>query len=224
MWWQNRLAILATVLGLVIIGNLIFVDYQILTKKETQETPQAKELPQRTIQPLTIATPSTSCLADCQAAIEAKIAQLKEQLLKTLQTPTPKPQTKPTAQQQTQTQPKEIYINFGNGGTTTATSWTDISGTDMNFDAVNYGGAKAFYFQGNLKSDATDRQTYARIYDVTHSVGVQGAEMNYAGLVSKLTESGSLTFLSGRLTLRVQIHSLNGNLATIENPKIRIVY
>lgn len=223
MWWQNKLLILALFLGLAIFGNLIFLDYKILIQKAQEEhitrPAEVKEAP-----PMGTQQPSTTSSADPQALIDQKIENLRQELLKTLQTPTPKPQAKTTPQPQAQPQPKEIYINFGNGGTTSATSWTDVSGAEITFDAANYPGVKAFYFQANLKSDAPDRATFARIFDATHSVGVQGSEMSFAGLTSKLTESGSLTFLSSRLTLRVQIHSLNVNLATIEGPKIRIVF
>lgn len=222
MWWQNKLLILALFLGLAIFGNLIFLDYKILSQKATQD--YIIRPAEVKVAPVTIATTSAESSTDFQVLIDQKIRQLREELLKTLQTPTPKPKAQTVAQAQAQPQPKEIYINFGNGGSTTATSWTDVSGAEITFDAANYPGVKAFYFQANLKSDAPDRQTFARIFDATHSVGVQGSDMSYAGLTSKLTESGSLTFLSSRLTLRVQIHSLNVNLATIEGPKIRIVF
>lgn len=222
MWWQNRLAILVLILGLAIFGNLIFLDYKILSQKATQD--YIIRPAEVKVAPVPIATTSAESSTDFQALIDTKIGQLREELLKTLQTPTPKPAVKTAPPPQAPPGPKELYINFGNSGSTTATSWTDVSGTDITFDAANYPGVKAFYFQANLKSDAPDRQTFSRIYDATHSVGVQGSEMNYAGLTSKLTESGSLTFLSGRLTLRVQIHSLNGNLATNESPRIRVVY
>ncbi len=222
MWWQNRLIVLALFLGFAILGNLIFLDYKILTEKTQDYITRPAEV--KVAPPMGTQQPSTTSSAGLQVLIDQKIANLREELLKTLQTPTPKPQAKVAPLPQPPPQPKELYINFGNGGSTTQTSWADISGTDITFDAANYQGAKAFYFQANLKSDAPDRATFARIYDATHSVGVQGSEMSFAGLTSKLTESGSLTFLSGRLTLRVQTHSLNGNLATVENPRIRIIY
>lgn len=222
MWWQNKLAVLALLLGFAIFGNLVFLDYKILTHKAQDEITSPSKIEKiQTSQPT--ATSSAVSFADFQTLIDQKIANLKEELSKTLATPVPKPQAK-TVSPPAQPRPLEIYINFGSGGSTTLTSWTDLAGTDITFDVANYQGAKALYFQANLKSDAPDRATFARIYDATHSVGVQGSEMSYAGLTSKLTESGSLTFFSGRLTLRVQIHSLNGNLATIESPKIRIVY
>lgn len=175
--------------------------------------------------------PSDSCSGGCQALMDAKIAQLKKELLAVIsKSPTPGSSvilpnpTSPPSQNQTTSQPKEIYLYFGVNGSTQSMSWTDIAGTQINFNPSNYPGAKGFYFQANLQSDAPDRTVYARIYDATHTVGVQGSDIEYTGLTSTLKESSSLTFLSGSISLKTQIKSLVGNLATVSNPRIKIVY
>lgn len=149
--------------------------------------------------------------------IDQKIATLKKDLLSQI--------SKQTTTKTTSTNsPKEVFINFGVNGSSTLTTWTDLAGSTITFDISSYPGVKAIYFQANLKSDAPDRTAYARIYDANHFVGVQDSEISHTSLTSKLIESGPLTFLSGKLNLNVQMHSLNGNLATVENPRLRIVY
>ena len=224
MFLVNKLLLIVAVLGLVVIGNLLFLNYKIFTQKteKPQEISQARQTPTTSVSE-SEATPSGS--TDIQVLIDTKIAQLKEELLETIRGSTPKTQTTSQQTQTSTSQPKEIFITLGAGGSTTATAWTDISGTTIDLDRGRYPGATSFYFQANLKSDASDRTTYARLYDVNNKVGIQGSEISYAGLTSKVIESGQLTFhFGGKLTLVVQIHSLNGNLATVDSPKIRVAY
>lgn len=223
MFLANKLLFIIAILGLAVIANLVFVDYQILKKGNAQKEPQT-ESSKQVIQSQK-STSSASCLADCQAIIDTKLAQAKNDLLKTFQSPTPQPKTTTQTTTTSQPQPKEIYISLGGGGSTTSTDWTDVSGSNIDLDFSRYPGAKGFYFQANLKSDAPDRTSFARLYDVNNKVGIQGSEINYTGLTSKLIESGPLTFhFTGKLTLIIQIHSLNGNLATVESPRIRVAY
>jgi hypothetical protein len=224
MFLANKLLLILVVLGLAVLANLVFLDYKIFTQKteKTQEISKPSETPTSIFQEQQ-ATPSSS--TDIQAVIDSKIAQLREELLKTIQGQ-PKTQTQTTTPTQISTQqPKEIFITLGAGGSTTATTWTDVSGTSIDLDKGRYPGATIFYFQANLKSDAPDRTSYARLYDVNNKVGIQGSEISYTGLTSKVIESGQLTFhFGGKLTLVVQVHSLNGNLATADSPKIRVAY
>lgn len=224
MFLANKLLLILAVLGLVVVANLLFLNYKVFTQKaekQPQETSEPQEIPTTSVLEQE-STPSGSL--GIQALIDSKIAQLREELLKTIQGQ-PKTQTTTQQTQTTTSQPKEIFITLGAGGSTTATNWTDISGTTIDLDRGRYPGATAFYFQANLKSDAPDRITYARLYDVNNKVGIQGSEISYAGLTSKVIESGLLTFhFGGKLTLVVQVHSLNGNLATVDSPKIRVAY
>lgn len=173
------------------------------------------------------------CGQNCQQYIDSQINKLKEQLDEDQTLPKPSPSSSlivlsvatptPTTNLNNSSQPKEYYIYFGVNSSTIKTDWTDLAGSEIKFNTSNYPGAKKFVFQVNLLSDANDRDTFVRIFDSTHSVGVIGSEISYRGL-SVATKESDLTFLSGNLNLKVQIKSLNGNLATITNPRIKIVY
>ena len=224
MFLANKLLLIIAILGLIVIVNLIFLDYKIFTQK-SEKSPQEISKPLETPTPaISEQQSSPSASVGLQTLIDSKIAQLREELTKTLQGQTTKTQTKQTIQTST-SQPKEIFVGLGAGGSTTQTSWTDVSGSSFDLDFSRYPGAKAFHFQGNLKSDASDRTSFARLHDANNKVGIQGSEIGYAGLTSKVIESGQLTFhFGGKITLVVQVHSLNGNLATVESPKIRVAY
>ena len=219
----TALKLIIAVLFVAVVANVAFLNYKILGK-QGQSSQISNE---SNLTPINLSDNATEiitkeCGLECLKLIEASISAVNKKIDQ-IQSSIPKTTSQTTATT-SQTQPKVGYLNFGVNGSTISTNWTDLAGSDFIFDAANFPGAKAFYFEANLTSDATDRDTFARIFDVTHSVGVQGSDLKYRGLTSTFIESGSLTFLSGKLTLRVQIHSLNGNLATIDNPRIRIVY
>lgn len=168
------------------------------------------------------ATPSAS-----PKDVDTKIAELRQELLRVIdQNKSTNSASNNSASTQTPTSnPSQVnYVYFGVNGSTSSTSWADLPGSDIKFNTTNYPGAKAFYFQASLQSDAPDRTAYARVYDVGNAAGVVGSDIKYAGsLTATFKESSNLTFGSGDLTLRVQLHS-DLNMTTIYNPRIKIVY
>ncbi len=118
----------------------------------------------------------------------------------------------------------EQLVEISASGSTSETGWTVLPGSEITFNKANYSGAKKMYFQASLSSDASDRTVYARLYDKTHGIGVQGSEISTKSTTAVLIQSDALNFYSGNLSLQVQIKSLNGNVASILNPRIRVVY
>jgi hypothetical protein len=118
----------------------------------------------------------------------------------------------------------EQIIPISATGSTILTDWTIVPGSEINFNKKSYAGAKKIYFQANLSSDASDRSVYARLYDETHDIGVQGSDISTKSVTFELQQSGTINPYSGDLSLKVQIKSLNGNTATLTNPRIRVVY
>lgn len=173
-----------------------------------------------------ISLPSGDCDSSCRAYIDAKIANLRTELLQKINSIPTQTVEKVTTSTSTSTsaQFKELFVSMGIGGSTQSISWTDVPSSDITFDSASYPGAKEFYFVAHMNSDAPDRTAYARIYDATSFVGVIGSDISTKSLTSTLVQSGKLTMSSGSRTLRVQVHSLNGNLAEIDNPRIKVVY
>lgn len=218
--------IILIIVGLFALVNLALLNYFVFFNKPSEtmqkvtaekQIPLTKPVASQSAIPITQV--SNSCTSECQALINTKLEQFRSELPRVSSAPSPSSQVAVVSNQ-----PKEIFVSFGVSDSTKNTSWTDISGSTIKFNTSSYPGAKAFYFQANLKADAVDRISYSRIYDSDHGVGVDGSEINYTGMDSTFVESGPLKFLSGTLTLRIQIHSLNGNLAVAANPRIRVAY
>lgn len=118
----------------------------------------------------------------------------------------------------------EQVIPISATGSTNSSDWTVLPGSEITFNKASYAGAKKMYFQASLSSDASDRTVYARLYDATHEIGIQGSDISAKSSTLLFVQSGNINPFSGDLSLKVQIKSLNGNLVTITNPRIRVVY
>ena len=119
---------------------------------------------------------------------------------------------------------KEQTIPISASGTTTSTEWTDVAGSEISFNKINYKGFKKLYFQANLGSDAGDRKAFARLYDATNGVGIQGSDVFSSSTTLAFVQSGEINPFGGELKVRVQIKGLNGNLVSISNPRIVVKY
>lgn len=122
--------------------------------------------------------------------------------------------------------PQDSYIQISGSGSTQNTNWTDVVGSDFSFD-VNRDfdrGAK-FAWEGFLKITDANGTAFARIYDVTHGIGVDGSQISVAAK-SDFTRANStnMNFWSGRNTYRVQIKSLNTYNVDYTGGKIRVSY
>jgi hypothetical protein len=126
--------------------------------------------------------------------------------------------------QRGKTAAKELVIPISTSGSTVATGWDSLAGSEISFNKANYPGVKKIYFQANLGTSAGDRTSYARLYDVTHGIGVQGSDISSTASTPMQIKSDSLNFFSGDLVIRIQLKSLNGNTVTISNGRIVLTY
>lgn len=126
--------------------------------------------------------------------------------------------------QRGKTAAKELVIPISTSGSTVATDWDSLAGSEISFNKANYPGVKKMYFQANLGTSAEDRKSFARLYDVTHGIGVQGSDITSTAVSPMQIKSDSLNFFSGDLVVRIQLKSLNGNTVTISNGRIILVY
>lgn len=117
------------------------------------------------------------------------------------------------------------YIPLGGPITTTSMDWVDVTGTDVYIDLVNdYGKNTWVSWEAFLKIADGNGQTFARLYDVTHKIAVNGSEVSVTKGDSTQVISGELKFWAGRNLYRVQIKSLNSFVATFVSGRIKINY
>ena len=163
------------------------------------------------------------CGEDCKLQIDKKISESiaaisenTNEVVKT-KTITPAP-VKAKAQ--------TAYIPINGPISTTSGEWYDAPGTEfyLNFN-TDYGKSAYANWDASLKVANGNGTAYARLYDITNKIGINGSEIsisNKADLTQAI--SGALNFWSGNNQYRVQIKSLNKFEVTFGSGRVKIIY
>ncbi len=132
-------------------------------------------------------------------------------------TPTPKPIS---------TAPKVTYIPLGIGGSTLNTDWTDMPDSQVYISlTTEYGNAASVWWEALLKVENGNGTTYARLFDVSHGIAVDGSQISLSNTSTPtLVERGPLHFWAGRNLYKVQIKSLNSSTAYFDFGRIKVSY
>lgn len=156
-----------------------------------------------------------TCGEECKKIIKDEIAKALAKL------PTPSPGS---AASQSYILNPTSYISLDGSYATTSTTWVDVPGTEVTFDISAYGVSPTITWQASLKVAHGNGQAFARIYDSTHGIAVNGSEISTTNNVDyKNVSSGNLSFWSGNNTYKVQVKSLNSFEVSYTGGKIKIV-
>lgn len=159
------------------------------------------------------------CGDECKKQIEEIISNNKQEIVNTVViTPAPVATVKAKAQ--------TAYIPINGPISTTSMDWQDAYGTEFYLDYnTDYGKTAYANWQAFLKVADGNGTAFARLYDVTNKIAVNGSEVQVSNN-GELTQSisGALSFWSGNNQYRVQIKSLNGYATTFGSGRIKIIY
>lgn len=161
-----------------------------------------------------------SCKSYVDQAIQANKANQAQQAPQAQPTPATKIiyQTTPRAKVRSTT-----YVSLAGSGSTTATDWTDVGGSDFYFNPADYPGLVSVYFEANMKLMTGSGRAYVRLFDSTHGIGVQGSEASTQASSDTVVESGQISFWAGKNLIRVQIRSVTTESAVYNSGRLRIV-
>lgn len=155
-----------------------------------------------------------------KAYVDAKIAQVALTSLETTSTSAVvKPQATPI--------PKKIVTYepvFSQSFVTTSTDWVDVEGSDFEFSVGEYGSSSYISWDGVIFIQGGSGEVHARLFDVTHGVGVQGSEITGTSAKASLVSSSRLNFFSGNNTYRVQLKSLTSSPVQFNYGRVKVVY
>lgn len=103
-------------------------------------------------------------------------------------------------------QSKITYIPISGSMATISMEWADAPGTDIYIDmAKDYGKVSWVDWEAVLKVASGNGQAFARLYDATHNIGVNGSEVSAKSATStQAASSGNMSFWAGRNLYRVQ--------------------
>lgn len=213
---EKTLPILILVIAGLALVNLVVLDIAWLKSQRQEEILSPKEL---------TSLPSPTSAADiCGLVCQETIAQKISEAIATISGKETVKETtivKETTQQVSQSQ--IIYIPLGGGGSTTSQDWADVANAEVWLDVADYTNIDKIYFEGFIKVKHGNGKVYARLYDVTHSIAVQGSEIETTSENYTLVESGSLNLWRGKNLYRVQIKSLTGYEAFFDSGRIKII-
>ncbi len=122
---------------------------------------------------------------------------------------------------------KIAFIPLGGSGSTQNTNWTDVPNAQvwLNFRG-EYGTLARAWWDAFLRVDNANGTTFARLFDVTHGIAVNGSEISVSNTTTStdVESAGNLQFWAGKNLYRVQIKSLNSSYAFFDSGRIKISY
>lgn len=122
-------------------------------------------------------------------------------------------------------QNQTAYIPLAGPITTTSTGWVDAIGTDVYIDLANdYGQKATVSWETFLSVVNGNGQAYARLFDVTHGIAVDGSEISTSSGTQTQVSSGGISLWAGQNLYRVQLKSLNSFVVTFGSGRIKINY
>lgn len=167
----------------------------------------------------------TECDEECRKLIKSEVSKaVASQSASTKVNPTPI--STPKSAVVSAQKPQVSYIPFGADYSTNSTSWVDAVANEVSFDlSQDYSkGAKASW-EASLRVDNANGVAYARIFDVTHGIAVDGSEIAVTDKSDfQRISSGNINLWNGRNVYRVQIKSLNSSQIFYSGGKIRISF
>lgn len=214
------LPIFIIVVVVLVVANLAALDVDWLKQQNKKnDTAVNSEMVSTPIPSLT-PTISDSCGPACQQLIDQKISQAiatisGKETIKQTQTIEKTTTTK-------NSQPQVIYIPLGGGGSTISRDWANVGNAEVYLDLNDYPNFSEARFEVFIKVLNGNGKAFARLYDVTHSIGVQGSDIEVTNENFTLVSSGTLNFWQGKNLYRIQIKSLNGYEAAVDSGRIKI--
>lgn len=163
------------------------------------------------------------CGTECKKYVDLKVAEVQSsKVAKSSPSPVPTPKVVYQAAPKTKTRTVS-YVTVPGSGSTTATDWTIISGSDFYFNPADYPGLTAVYFEANMKLMTGSGMAYVRLYDSTHGIGVQGSDASTRVGTDTVVESGNISFWQGKNLIKVQIKSLTTESTVYNSGRLRII-
>lgn len=198
------------ILSLLILSDLLFLNWRVLKTKEVPKNdPEGFKL-----EPISTPLGSIPDLTTCPIACLDKLYEATATI------------KLPTLERQNQTSDattKELFIPLGSGSTK-ETTWVDLGGIETYIDTAKYSKIKEANFEATLRIPTANGRAYARLYNINEKHPVWGSEVWEEGQTGKMIKSSNLSLDQGNKLYRVQMYSTLGYEAFLDNARIRIVY
>lgn len=218
---MKKIGLIFVVLNLIVIDvELVHLVYKTdIEEKHIEQNTQPTELNQNL-------NTIDSCGPECQKYIDEKISSVSN-LLKSI-TPGPTATTSKNGGQQTAVTTRSkiksvVYLPISGSGSTLQNDWASVTGTDFYMTKNDYQGLTGVYFEANVKLLNGNGKAYVRLFDITHSIGVDGSELFTTSQLSAFLTSGAINLWEGYNHYVVQIKSLTADTAVFDSGRLKII-
>lgn len=216
------LKIILAIVLLAILGNLGFLDWQIVKeKKRISEDNATTVLPTPTttfkiqesspsgeaVEPPT--SGEENCPQACLLAID-KATQTKSPLSST-GVPSPSGSSM-----------KIFYLPLGSGSTKSQ-DWADVPGLSSYIDPANYGKVKSVIFEASLRIPTANGKVFARLYNKNDGRQVWFSEISFEGSTSTLIQSQLIAFEPGNKLYQVQAKTTMGFDSFVDFARVKFI-
>ena len=211
------------VLGLVVL-NLMFFNF-LLVKKRFSEISNKITSPQPEMAIVAETLPSESKTAEelqtLRQDLESMAATVTAQLACLASSSEPVSVITQQVLGQQKVEPKLKYLNFPGARGTNSTTWWEVPDMEVVLNIANYPNYVATW-EALLRVKNGEGKAYARIFDTAAGIPLEGSEIETGSDKLLRVFSGPLTFWPAERTYKIQIKSLYGTEAVIEEAKIKI--
>lgn len=167
--------------------------------------------------------PSLSSTAQISGLSQEEVKNLIQESVALI---TPAPEIK-VVEKQTQTTSSQVsFISLGGTSTTTSSDWVEVPGSEISLDLISdYGSGATASFEGFLKVAHSNGKAFARLFDDTNKIAVDGSEISVENKDTlTLMTTKNLPIWAGRNIYKVQIKSLNSFEITYGGGKLKIAH
>lgn len=214
--------ILLILFGILLVGNLGYLDYYLAVDKMNT----GKRLVREEIK-LTESPSDSVAAEDCDESCKELITEIVKEEIGQLSFvagqsgSSPIPRSIPSA---FSSQAKVVYIPLITSGSTVSMNWVDIVPSEFYFDLSNYPGAKEVRFEAYLMADQGAAKIFSRIYDATNKREVDFSNIETASNTFTRVESSGMKIWRGNNKYTIQLKSLNGTQAFLQDAKLKIIF
>lgn len=207
------LKIILALLLLAILGNLVFLDWQVVwEKRKVAEENAITALPTPTTPTLRANESSPSGEDRCPQACLLAI----DQAVKVTPTPSLTGAVAPTSAV------KIFYLPLGSGKITSQ-DWADVPGLSSYIDPANYGKVKTIIFEASLRIPTANGRIYARLYNKNDGRPVWFSEVSSEGSTSTLIQSSPITFEANNKLYQVQAKTTMGFESFVDFARVKFI-
>lgn len=126
-----------------------------------------------------------------------------------------------TSQASSSTKKPPLYIPLASSLTVSSSSYSEAGGSSFSIDPGDYPGYSSVQLEGNLKVASGNDKAFARVKN-PDGTSILSSEVSTSSQTSVWVSSSGFSLGSGNKTYKIEMKTLTGFGATLENARIKV--